>query len=67
MLGWPEVGGGIKLLDCLEMEKQMQRRGESWRVAGDSKYSKAPSFLGHWCHVEVDWPNFIWGFLEVQM
>lgn len=41
MLGWSEVGGGIKLLDCREMEKQMRRRGESI-VAGDSKYSKVP-------------------------
>lgn len=44
MLVWSEVGGGIKLLDCREMEKQMRRRGESI-VAGDSKYSKVPSLF----------------------
>lgn len=43
-LGWSEVGGWIKLLDCREMEKQMRRRGESI-VAGDSKYSKVPSLF----------------------
>lgn len=66
MLDWLEAGGGIKLLDCREMEKQMRRRGESIG-AGGSKYSKVVSFLGHWCHTEVVRLKLIWEFLEVQM
>lgn len=66
MLGWLEAGGGIKLLDCREMEKQMRRRGETI-VAGDSKYSEVPSFLGHWCHLDKVRLKLIWEILDVQM
>lgn len=66
MLGWLEAGGGIKLLDCREMEKQMRRRGETI-VAGDSKYSEVPSFLGHWCHLDEVQLKLIGEILHVQM
>lgn len=53
-------------LIALKMEKQMQRSGKSI-VAGDSKYSKVLSLLGHWCHVETARLTLIWEFADVQM
>lgn len=46
-------------LIAVKMEKQMQRGGKSF-VAGDSKYSKVLSLLGHWCHVETTRLTLMW-------